>query len=619
MRLPFLLRQSWTAVLVLAVVAVAANQSGLDFVYGARFYLGSVPAVLALLLLGRRGLWVGGASVLLVPRLWAEPQVALLLFAELCWLAAFLLLGEERTERCERGDVVLADLLFWSVLALPLALLLLGVIANDDLTRVFDASLLLAVNGCLNTAIAYGIFLLIRIAQSRRHPEVSLSLQGLLLISLLGLTLATGMVSLALGLRQLDVEVLDDHLARYRQLAVTSAALELDALDALSGLRRQQSSPLDFQVLDRNGSILYDTNPALFQTLERRYVEPAAGHPRHPPVDEPLDLLIPVESPAGSLQALRGYWRYQSADEPAARAGMSAAPVPERMVVVVEPAWSGLRELQTLSSQAIRQLALVTLVGVVAARGLSRFVVRQVPDLPRLQGFRAEDDRSAGVSAPAQADASPPRDGLHSGLRELQPLLHALRSRGDVLVNLRESYRRSERQRSRLEAEVGRLNIVDPLTGCFNRRELYRRLDHELRLSEREARELSFLCLEIDHLRHIQTSYGKSVQEEVLRCVATELRHRSRSTDFLCRLGHEQFGLLLPACDAVSAGRVAQLLRDAVRSREIHHEGSILSVTLSVGVACFQPSRDDPDSLITRAQSALYRAKAEGRDRVVVA
>lgn len=604
---------------MLAVLAVAANQTGLDFVYGARLYLGSVPAVLALLLLGRRGLLVGGASVLLVPRLWAEPQVALLLVAELSWLAAVLLLGEERTERRERGDVVLADLLFWSGLALPLALLLLGVIANVDLARVFDASLLLAVNGCLNTAIAYGIFVLIRIAQTRRDPAVTLSLQGLLMISLLGLTLTAGMVSLALGLRQLDLEVLDDHLARYRQLAVTSAALERDALDALSGLRRQQSSPLDVQVLDRNGRILYDTNPALFQTLERRYVEPAGGHPWHPPLAKPLHLLVPVESADGSLQALRGYWRYQSADEPAGRAGMPAAPAAERMVVVVEPARSGLRELQTLSSQAIRQLALLTLVAIAAARGISRFVVRQVPDLPALVGSSAEDDRFAGVSAPEQAGVSPPQDGLHSALRELQPLLRALRTRGDVLVNLRESYRRSEHRRSRLEAEVGRLNIVDPLTGCFNRRELYRRLDHELRLSDREARELSFLCLEIDHLRQIQTSYGKSVQEEVLRCVATELRHRSRSTDLLCRLGHEQFGLLLPACDAASAGKVAELLRKAVRSREIQHEGSILSVTLSVGVACFQPSRDDPDSFITRAQSALYRAKAEGRDRVVLA
>lgn len=604
---------------MLGLLAAAANQIGLDFFYGARLYLGSVPALLALLLLGRIGLLVGGASVLLAPRLWAEPQTAMMLLAEAIWLATFLQTGEDHRKRRDCGDVILADVLFWIVLGIPLALLLLGVIANVDLDSVLDASLLLSFNGFLNTAVAYGIFVLIRIIQSRNKPEVSVSLQGLMLISLLGVSLATGMFCLAIGVRQLDLAVIDDHLARYRQLALTSTALDNDALDALSGLKRQQQSPLDFQVLDRSGRILYDSNPALFQTLELRYVEPSAVRPQPPAVAEPLDLLIPVDSTDVSRLGLRGYWRYQTADEPTVRNGANPVAAARRMVVIVEPAWRGLRELQTLSSQAIRQLALLMLLAVVVARGLSRFVIRQFPDLPALQGFRAEDDRSANANAPASHAASMPRDGLHSGLSELQPLLQALRSRGDVLVNLRDSYRRSERQRSRLEAEVGRLNIIDPLTGCFNRRELYRRLDHELRLSEREARELSFVCLEIDHLRHIQNSYGKPVQEEVLRRVATEIRNRSRATDLLCRLAPEQFGLLLPACPPTSAGKVAQLLSDAVRSLEIHHEGSVVSVTLSVGVACLQPSRDDPDSLITRAQSALYRAKAEGRDRVVVA
>ncbi len=198
-------------------------------------------------------------------------------------------------------------------------------------------------------------------------------------------------------------------------------------------------------------------------------------------------------------------------------------------------------------------------------------------------------------------------------------MLEALRARAGVLVNLHDSFRRSERQRERLEAEVSRLSIIDPLTGCFNRRELYRRLEHELRLSDRESRDLSFLCLEIDHLRQIHDSYGEHVSEEVLRRVAMELRNRSRATDFLCRLGSEQFGLLLTACDSASAGRVADLLSTVISSLEIRHEGSILAVTISVGVASLQPGRDDPDALITRSQSALYRAKAEGRDRVVIA
>ena len=90
MRLPSLLRHPLTPVLILALLAIAANQFGFDLFYGARLYLGSAAVVLALLLLGHRGLVVGGASILLVPRLWAEPQAAIVLLAEVLWLSLFL-------------------------------------------------------------------------------------------------------------------------------------------------------------------------------------------------------------------------------------------------------------------------------------------------------------------------------------------------------------------------------------------------------------------------------------------------------------------------------------------------------------------------------------------------
>lgn len=594
---------------------MAANQAGFDLFYGARFYLGSAIFVLALLLLGSRGLIVGVASILLAPRLWSEPQAAIVLLAEVLCLTIYLLVAGNRIERRERGDIVLADVLFWIVVAIPLDFLLFGVIANVDLSQVLDLSLLQAINGSCNAALGYALFIGLRVLQSRRNPEQRLSLQGLILISLLGLTLLSSLFSLSMSVRQLDRELIDEQLARFRQVALTSAVLELDSLDDLAGLRQQRDSPLDFQVFDAEGRMLYNSNPPLFQTLQAYYIEPSTPVPQQPQVAEPLDLLIPLESQDRSMSGLRGYWRYETSDD---RASAAALPVPsrQRLVVVVEPARGGIRELQSQSSRAIRHLGLLVLVATIVSRSISRFVVQQFPDLSSLDHFQSD---LARLSTASLAIPEPGPNRLHSGLRELQPLLQILRTRGELLVSLRDSFRRSERQRHRLEAEVGRLNIIDPLTGCFNRRELYRRLAHELRLSGREDRQLSFLCLEIDHLRQIHDSYGKSVHEEVLRRIALELRHRSRATDVLSRLGPEQFGLLLPACDAVSATRVAELLSDEIRSLEIRHEGLILSVTLSVGVAPLNSGRDDPDALITRAQNALYRAKAEGRDRVVVA
>ncbi len=618
LRLPFLHKHPLVSVLILSLLAIAANQVGFDLFYGARFYLGSAVLVLALLLLGSRGVIVGVASVLLAPRLWSGPQAAIVLLVEALCLAIYLhgagnLQAGNRSERRERGDVVFADVLFWIVVAIPLDFLLFGVIANVDLSKVLDLSLLQAINGSCNAALGYATFMIIRVVQSRRDPDRRLSLQGLILISLLGLTLLSSLFSLSVSMRQLDRELIDEQLARFRQVALTSAVLELESLDDLAGLRQQRDAPLDFQVLDAEGRILYNSNPPLFQTLQAYYIEPSTPVPQQPQVAEPLDLLIPLESQDSSMSGLRGYWRYETKDDRTAAA--LPAPSQQRVVVVVAPARSGIRELQSQSSLAIRQLGLVVLLATVASRSISRYVVRQLPDLSAGDGLQLDSARPAASLA---ATFQPP-DRLHSGLSELQPMLEALRRRGELLVSLRESFRRSERQRLRLEAEVGRLNITDPLTGCFNRRELYRRLVHELRLSVREGRELSFLCLEIDHLRQIHDSYGKSVHEEVLRRIALELRNRSRSTDVLSRLGPEQFGLLLPACDAASASKVAELLSDVIRNLEIRHEGLILSVTLSVGVALMHSGRDDPDALISRAQNALYRAKAEGRDRVVVA
>jgi len=615
LRLLTLARQPLASILILSLLAITANQFGFDLFYGARLHLGSAAVVLALLLLGRRGVLVGLASVLLVPRLWAEPQAAIVLLAELIWLFVFLHGTDESSERRERGDVVLADILFWVFIAIPLDFLLLGVIANVDLSRILDLSLLQAINGAFNVTLAYGLFILVRILQSRRDPTRSFSLQGLILISLLSLALGSGLFTLVVGMRQLDRDLIDDHLSRFRQLAQTSVVLERDALEDLSDLRRTQESPLDFQVLDGNGRVIHTSNPTLFATLAARYVEPDPASPHQPPVAEPLDLLIPVESRDSSMSGLRGYWRYETRDDHQSGLVSPALKGSERLVVLVEPARNGIRQLQSQSTSAIRLLSLMVLVALIVARGISRFLLSQFPPLPVLQGFRSVDDRAPDLTRVADCEANP----LHSGLRELQPVLQALRSRSDVLINLRESFRRSEHQRRRLEAEVGRLSIIDPLTGCYNRRELYRRLDHELRLSGREQRELSFLSMEIDHLRHIEDSYGRSVADEVLRRVALELRNRSRATDFLCRLGPEQFGLLLSACDAESACKVAALLNEVIRSLEIRYEGTILAVTLSVGVAAPQPGRDDPGALITRSQSALYRAKAEGRDRVVVA
>jgi diguanylate cyclase (GGDEF)-like protein len=284
---------------------------------------------------------------------------------------------------------------------------------------------------------------------------------------------------------------------------------------------------------------------------------------------------------------------------------------------VVEPAKRAVRELEDHSARAMGLMAWIVVLGAVAAEGLARALVMQFPDpqpLAEREGSSAASADAPPLSGPVASSAQHPLPWL----RDLQPLMLSLARSEDALAKTREEMRRSEQQRRRLEAEVSTLSIVDPISGCANRRQFYRRLDHEMRRSERDKSALSFLCLEIDHLREIRESYGASMGDAVLRAVAGELRSRLRTTDFLCRFGELQFGVLLPSCDATSANRVAELLCASVTQLEIEQEDCRLSVSLSVGVTALRSGSDDGESLITRAGNALYRAKAEGRNRAVV-
>lgn len=154
-------------------------------------------------------------------------------------------------------------------------------------------------------------------------------------------------------------------------------------------MRRQQQSFFDVRVFDRSGRILFDSNLALFEALTDRYQERDSSLFQQPGVSEPLEHLIPRDGQLVVPPRLRGYWRYLTKDDHAAHVPVLPASLREPRVAVVKPARRGMREFHFHSNRAIRQLATIM------ARSLSRFVASQLPDLPGLQGFGAQDDRSA--------------------------------------------------------------------------------------------------------------------------------------------------------------------------------------------------------------------------------
>ncbi|HTZ18592.1 MAG TPA: diguanylate cyclase, partial [Dissulfurispiraceae bacterium] len=167
--------------------------------------------------------------------------------------------------------------------------------------------------------------------------------------------------------------------------------------------------------------------------------------------------------------------------------------------------------------------------------------------------------------------------------------------------------------------EVEKLFVRDYLTGLYNRKFFMERLDEELAWAGRYGEPLSFVILDIDHFKKVNDTYGHSCGDEILVQLSKTLGPALRAHDILARYGGEEFVVLLANTDIDAAVTVAEKLRAAVQENDFFcPDMSIaLPVTISVGVACTDGNFDiTPDSLIKRADGALYEAKAAGRNRV---
>ena len=164
------------------------------------------------------------------------------------------------------------------------------------------------------------------------------------------------------------------------------------------------------------------------------------------------------------------------------------------------------------------------------------------------------------------------------------------------------------------------LAIRDPLTGLYNRRYMQEFLDREIRRSRRSERPLSLMMIDIDYFKRYNDTFGHPAGDDALRLVGDALRNSVRAEDLACRYGGEEFILILPECALQPAAVRAEEVR--TRLDELHAEraGELPgSVTISIGVAGFPETTDKFDLLLKFADEALYQAKHDGRDRVVVA
>lgn len=172
----------------------------------------------------------------------------------------------------------------------------------------------------------------------------------------------------------------------------------------------------------------------------------------------------------------------------------------------------------------------------------------------------------------------------------------------------------------RLREALRTQSIRDPLTGLCNRRYLEETMERETRRSVRAEHALGVLILDLDYFKKFNDTYGHDAGDTVLRSTASLLAKSVRAEDFVCRFGGEEFVIILPMADLKASLARAERIRSKLRELTVLHQGQSLGmITVSVGVAALPQHGTTARELLDAADAALYRAKREGRDRVVAA
>jgi two-component system, cell cycle response regulator len=162
------------------------------------------------------------------------------------------------------------------------------------------------------------------------------------------------------------------------------------------------------------------------------------------------------------------------------------------------------------------------------------------------------------------------------------------------------------------------LAVTDELTGLYNRRYFDRHLSLMLDKAREQDRDMAVMLIDMDFFKSVNDTHGHDIGDAVLKEFALRLRRNIRGVDLACRFGGEEFVVLMPDTDNRQAQAVAERVRMSVAERGFDAgTGGPLAVTVSVGVALNEHKTDTPETILKRADIALYRAKREGRNRVV--
>ena len=169
-----------------------------------------------------------------------------------------------------------------------------------------------------------------------------------------------------------------------------------------------------------------------------------------------------------------------------------------------------------------------------------------------------------------------------------------------------------------LEEELQKLATIDSLTQAFNRRAFYEKLNEESGRARRYGHALSVVVCDLDDFKLVNDTFGHAVGDQALSEFGSLVSGSLRESDFIGRVGGEEFALALPYSDIGAAVQTAERLRSSLEQTAIDVEGNQCSLTISVGVSELRGEADSVSELMKRADDALYEAKTTGRNKVVI-
>ena len=194
--------------------------------------------------------------------------------------------------------------------------------------------------------------------------------------------------------------------------------------------------------------------------------------------------------------------------------------------------------------------------------------------------------------------------------------------KNEMLVRVRSQIRRKKYQealKSQYQMSIS-MAITDALTGLYNRHYLNTHLGNMVKQALKNGKHMALMIMDMDHFKQVNDTYGHDVGDRILKQLAAIIIQESRSSELAARFGGEEFVVLMPETDPASAQNAANRMREKVEATSfiINDAGETIKKTISIGVSSLHPDGDSAESLLKRADEALYEAKNNGRNRVVV-